>query len=43
MLDGAPGLYVRGIAGCGKTYLMRSIVEQLRGQGLRVEIISKTH
>jgi hypothetical protein len=42
VLDGG-SLYARGIAGTGKTHYIQTIVEQLRGQGKRVEIISKTH
>ena len=34
---------MQGIAGTGKTYFVQGIVERLRGQGKRVDIISKTH
>ena len=36
-------LLVLGIAGCGKTFYVQKLVEQLRLQGKRVDIISKTH
>ena len=36
-------LFVLGIAGVGKTHFMQELVAQLRAQGKRVDVISKTH
>ncbi len=32
-----------GVAGCGKTFFLQGVVERLRAEGKRVDIISKTH
>ena len=36
-------LLVTGCPGTGKTTLMQSLAERLQSQGLRVDIMSKTH
>jgi hypothetical protein len=36
-------LLVQGIAGTGKTFFLRGVVERLRAQGKVVDVISKTH
>jgi hypothetical protein len=40
---GGNSLLVLGLAGTGKTHLMRELVAHLRARGKRVDIISKTH
>ena len=42
VIDGE-SLLCLGVAGTGKTHFLSGIVEQLRAQGKRVDIISKTH
>ena len=39
----AQGLLIEGIAGTGKTHLMKQLVERLRAEGRRVCVIAKTH
>ena len=42
VLEGS-SIYICGIAGTGKTYLAKQLVEQLRALGKRVDIIAKCH
>ena len=37
------GLFVNGIAGTGKSFFARGLVEKLREEGKRVCVLAKTH